>query len=171
MGLKTDLCAQTGAGCLVGVGRPEARDGPDVRKSSDFRKYHYVAVASVVRWCLVVRGLGCVGRPVLAGRPVAVAFVGWLFWLAECPAVRRPTLSSRPVAEASEQLLLLLLALGVLVVLPMVSLCSWSCTSHMFEVVAMSHMCKVTVRRGASSPCVQWRIVKVSSNVLLGHGE
>ena len=71
-------------------------------------------MAPVVRWRSVVRGLECVGRPVLAGRPVAVAFVGWLFWLAECPGVGRPALSGRPVAEASEQLLLLVLVLGVL---------------------------------------------------------
>jgi len=68
------------------------------------------------------RGLGCVGRPVLAGRPAAVAFVGWPFWLAECTGVGPPTLCGRPVAEASEQLLLLLLALGVLAVLSMVCL-------------------------------------------------
>ena len=76
MGLKTDLCAQTGAGCLVGVGRPEARDGPDVRKSSDFRNYRSVVVAPVVRWRSVVRGLGGVGRPVSVGRPVAIEFLG-----------------------------------------------------------------------------------------------
>ena len=35
----------------------------------------------------------------------------------------------------------------------------------------MSHMWKVTVQRGESSRCVQWRIVDVSSYVSLGHGE
>ena len=32
----------------------------------------------------------------------------------------------------------------------------------------MSHMWEVKVRRGASSPCVQWRMFEVSSYVHLG---
>ena len=55
--------------------------------------------------------------------------------------------------------------------------CPWASSwflvmhTHMFEVVAMSHIWKVMVRRGASSPCVQWCLVEVSSYVLLGLGE
>ena len=114
MGLGPRLCAHTGVRRLVGVGRPEAKDGPDVRKTSDFRKYRSVAVAPVVRWRSVVRGLECVGHPVLARRPAAVAFVGWPFWLAERPGVGHPALSGRPVAEDFGQLLLLVLVIGVL---------------------------------------------------------
>ena len=69
--------AHTSVGRPVGVGRPEARDGPDVRKSSDFHKYHSVAVAPVVRRGSVVRWLGGIGRPVHVDLPAVVAFVGW----------------------------------------------------------------------------------------------
>ena len=74
----------------MGVGRPEARDGPDVRKSLDFHKYHSVAVAPVVRRLSVVRGLGGVGRPVSVSRSVAIDLVGWTLGLARVPGVGRP---------------------------------------------------------------------------------
>ena len=76
MGLGPDLCAQTGVGRPVGVGRPEAHEGPVVRKSSNFCYFPSVAVAPVVRWRSVVQGLGGVGHPVSVGRPVAVEFLG-----------------------------------------------------------------------------------------------
>ena len=49
--------------------------------------------------------------------------------------------------------------------------CTCVYARSMHEVVAMSHMRKVTVRRGVNSPCVQWRMFEVSSYVLLGLGE
>ena len=80
--------------------------------------------------------------------------------------------TGRPVAGASSVALLLgprtwcprLLGHGLPVG-------SWSCIAHMFDVVAMSHVWKVMVRRGASSSCAQWCLVEVSSYVLLGLGE
>ena len=69
--------AHTGVGRSVGVGCPEAWDGPDVRNTSDFRKFCSVTVAPVVRSVSVVRALGLVGRPAFVGRPATVALVAW----------------------------------------------------------------------------------------------
>ena len=88
------------------AGCPGARDGPDVRMSSDFRKYRSVAMAPVVRSVSVVRALGLVGRPAFVGRLAAVAFVGWTSGLAGAPGVGRPVSAGCPVAIDSWQLLL-----------------------------------------------------------------
>ena len=81
-------------------------------------------------------GCGDAGRPVMAGRPLAVACVGWglgrlglqvldvrsrlvVQWL---PGIGHPVQTGRPVAVDFWQLLRLVLVLGVLVVLSMVFL-------------------------------------------------
>ena len=98
MGLGPNSCAQTGSGRPLGIG-PVARGCPDVRWSSVFHYFHSVmevpdfrslrtsanfgsgAVVPDVRSCPIVRSLeGVSGRPVLVGRPLAVAF-GWGFRL------------------------------------------------------------------------------------------
>ena len=65
-----------------------------------------------------------VGRPALVGRLAAIAFVGWSIWLVETPGVGRPVTVGRSGADASWQLFLLFLALGVLAVLSNARSCS-----------------------------------------------
>ena len=92
---------------------PVAREGLVIRYLSDVRCFGLVEVAPDIQRRSDIRSLECVGRP------AAVASVGWPFLPDECPGVGCPASSGHPVAEASEQLLLLLIALGVLAVLSM----------------------------------------------------
>ena len=147
-----------------------AREGPVVRYLSDVRRFGSVEVAPDFRGRSDVRTLECVGRPGLVGRPLILARVrdrrssGPGRSSGGSSGVGRPVPTGRPVAGASSVALLLvprawcprLLVHGL-------PLGSWSCIAHMFEVVAMSHMWKVMIRRGASSPCGQRLIIEVSS--------
>ena len=81
----------SGVGCPEDVGRPELRDGPDIRRLSDFHRFGSGGEVSDVWWlrssvnfllraqlpdvrrASVVRGLGVVGRPGWADHPWHVA--------------------------------------------------------------------------------------------------
>ena len=49
--------------------------------------------------------------------------------------------------------------------------CTCVCTRSTLEVASMSYMRKGKIRKGASSPCVQWSLFEVSSYVHLGLGQ
>ena len=89
-GLRPNTKQHTGVGRPVVTGRPEAREGPDVRCLSDVRRFGSGGLQSDVRTGSDVRSLEVVGRPVLAGRPEPVASSSSLLLL--CLHVHLPLL-------------------------------------------------------------------------------
>ena len=169
MGLGPEHYAQTCTGCLLRTGRLMAHGGRTFGRRWTFARSGLDArVPDFWRW------------PVVRSRQTSTRLARARDRRSSGPGrssggssgVGRRVPTGRPVAGASStDLLLVPRAWCPQLLVHGLPLGSWSCIAYMFEVVAMSHMWKVTVRRGASSPCVQWCLVEVSSYVSLGLGE
>ena len=136
MGLRPDLCPQTGVGRPTAVDRPVARGRLVVRKSSGFRRFGSRPVVSDVRSASVVRALESVGCPVSGGRPGAgsrrTSGGSGRPWIRlGSSGAGRPGWAGRPVAVASRSFFSWSLYLASSPAVPLDVVTSWLSSKYL----------------------------------------